>query len=120
MDRIDVFGYRYIEDYEPIIERYLVIELKRDSSGPEDIPQVMKYVDWVCKEYAHNDYSLIQAFLVAHSFEENSLYADGMRRDYTAGYRPAETRTWQKLALVTYSVNPRGLIEFSRYEKTGS
>ncbi len=120
MDRIDVFGYRYIEDYEPIIEKYLVIELKKDSSGPGDIPQVMKYVDWVCKEYAHNDYSLIQAFLVAHSFEKDSLSANGMRRDYTAGYRPAEARTWQQLALVTYNVNPRGLIEFSRLEKTGS
>lgn len=112
MDRIDVFGYRYIIDYAPIIEKYLVVELKKSKSGPSDIPQIMKYVDWVCKEYAHGDYSLVQAFLVAHDFESNSLPASGATRGYVVGCRPAETRIWQQLKLVTYHVNEDGYVAF--------
>ena len=112
MDRIDVFGYRYIIDYSPIIEKYLVVELKKSISGPSDVPQIMKYVDWVCKEYAHGDYSLVQAFLVAHDFESNSLSVGGTTRGYVVGYRPAETRTWQQLKLVTYHVNEDGYVAF--------
>lgn len=120
MDRIDIFGCRYIEDYKPIVEKYLVVELKKGRSGPSDIPQVMKYVDWVCREYAHNDYSLVQAFLVAHEFELGESFAGGATREYVVGFRPAEARTWNQLTLVKYDVEPSGCIDFRALAKEGS
>ena len=68
MDKIDVFGYRYIRGFETI-SKYLIVEIKRDSATVESIDQVMKYVDWVNHEYAHDDYSMIEAFVVAMIFQ---------------------------------------------------
>lgn len=116
MDKIDVFGYRYIEGYRPIVEKYLVAELKKDGSGASDIPQVMKYVDFVRNEYAHGDYSMISAYLVAHSFGEDAF--QGLRRlakrDYVTGQRTIVAHSWTDLTLVTYNAMPDGYIEFTR------
>lgn len=118
MDKIDVFGYRWIRGYKRIVERFLVAELKKGKSGIDDVPQVMKYVDWVRDEYAHGDYSMIEAFLVAHSFgEDDSVETVALaRRDYVVGCRPAVPRQWSSLSLVTYNVMPDGYIEFIRFE----
>lgn len=113
MDRIDIFGYRWIEQYRFIIEKYLVVELKKEQSDQDNVLQVMKYVDWVNEEYAHGDYSLIDAFLVAHEFSEEVSLQEETRREYVVGRRPAHAKTWDNLKLVTYNVTERGYIEFS-------
>lgn len=115
MDRLDVFGYRWIEGHAPIIGDYLIAELKKDSSGPSDIMQVMKYVDWVRNEYASGDYSLIRAFLVAKDFDVEGLKAslEDTERKYVAGSRPARSETWSDLSFVTYEVEDDGHIQFS-------
>ena len=114
MDHMDVFGYRWIKGYRPVIECYLVAELKKDRATSSDVPQVMKYVDWVHDEYAHGDYSLIQAFLVAHRFVGEVTSAGSSHRDYIVGHRPAEARTWKSLSFVTYFVRGDGYIVFHR------
>ena len=113
MDRIDIFGYRWIEQYRFIIEKYLVVELKKEQSDQDNVLQVMKYVDWVNEEYAHGDYSLIDAFLVAHEFSEEVSLQEETRREYVVGRRPAHAKTWDNLKLVTYNVTEGGYIEFS-------
>ena len=117
MDKIDVFGYRWIRGYGNILEGFLVAELKKDASGADDVPQVMKYVDWVRGEYSHGDYSMVKAFLVANRFDDAVL--NGLdrlaRRDYVVGCRPAVSRRWSDLTLVTYNVLPDGYVEFSRF-----
>lgn len=113
MDRIDIFGYRWIEQYRFIIEKYLVVELKKEQSDQDNVLQVMKYVDWVNEEYAHGDYSLIDAFLVAHEFSEEVSLQEETRREYVVGRRPAHAKAWDNLKLVTYNVIEGGYIEFS-------
>lgn len=114
MDKIDVFGYRYIKGYKPIIEKYLVVELKKGTATGDDITQVMKYVDWVRDEYAHGDYSTITAFLVAHEFDRDSVMKmfETAERHYVVGRRPAEAKTWQELSFVTYKVEADGHLRF--------
>lgn len=76
MDRIDIFGYRWVKGYKgERISKYLVVELKsgpaklKDSATNKDYNQLMKYVDWICNKHAHGNYSMIEAVLVAHSFD---------------------------------------------------
>lgn len=113
MDRMDVFGYKWIEGFRPIIENYLVAELKKDKAHFSDIPQVMKYVDWTCGEYAHGDYSLIKGFLVAHDFDDGIVANQESERDYVVGYRPSITKKWSDMKFVRYYVTESGYIAFS-------
>lgn len=112
MDKIDFFGYKWIEEYRSIIERYLVVELKKDKAEADDALQIMKYVDWVNEECAHGDYSLIDAFLVAHQFSEKSAPKKELSREYVVGRRPAVPKSWSNLKYVTYYVTESGYIRF--------
>lgn len=104
MDRIDIFGYRYIPGYNTI-SKYLVIELKKDVAVMGDVEQILKYVDWVRDEYAHGDYSMIEAVLVAKTIsKEVAEHAEIVaERNYTVGRRPARSGRWTNLKLVEYS-----------------
>lgn len=113
MDHMDVFGYRWIEDYRPVIESYLVAELKKDEASISDVPQIMKYVDWVNDEYSHGDYSLIKAFLIAFDFRASDDVSRASERDYVVGSHPATARKWNDLTLVKYYLREDGYIEFS-------
>lgn len=110
MDKMDVFGYSYIPGHRPTRSRYLVVELKKDVALPEDIDQTMKYVDWVTNEYAHGDYSMIQAFLVASSFSPEAIahMSQSARRIFTVGARPPKSDTWASFRMVQYSCTPHG------------
>ncbi len=115
MDKMDVFGYSYLRSHRPTMARYLVAEVKRDDACNEHIDQLLKYVDWVCREYCFGDYSPIHAFLVAHAFsEEGSAHAESSAtRKYTAGARPVRVCEWNNLTLVTYRFDPdSGMIRF--------
>lgn len=114
MDRMDVFGYRYIKEYKTI-SKYLVVELKKDRAIVEDIEQILKYVDWVREEYAHGDYSMIEAALVASNISKDVIeYAENIaERNYTIGRRPVQSKRWTNLKLVQYSYDDKlGIVEF--------
>ncbi|MGL5478843.1 MAG: hypothetical protein ACRDCB_07355 [Clostridium sp.] len=107
MDKMDIFGYKYIPNYPGTISKYLVIELKRSTAQLEDIDQLLKYVDWINQEYSFGDYSMIEAFLVAKKINSSIVQARDSYaiRHYIIGRRPAQSSTWTNLKLVEYSFN---------------
>jgi hypothetical protein len=102
MDRIDVFGYR--RGRYGAITDFLVIELKKDGAGADEVAQLMKYVDWTAREFAGGDYSAVHAFLVAFDFDEslNASLQQIAERGYTVGSRPAVSRVWTQISLIRY------------------
>lgn len=125
MDRIDIFGYRWLPGYEgKIISKFLVVELKKgpavisNSATKKDYDQLMKYVDWVCDQYAHGDYSMVEAYLVAHSFdfteEQYPVIDQAITRNYVMGHF-ATSHQWKELCFVTYQADENGGINFSIY-----
>lgn len=117
MDKMDVFGYRYIKGYN-IISKYLVIELKKDLATKDAVDQVMKYVDWINSEYAYGDYGMIQAFIVASDFSKEVIeYRDLVCvRNYTKGKRPTVSAKWNFIKLIKYEYENSKLI-FSEVNK---
>ena len=104
VDKMDMFGYRYINGFKGTISKYLIIELKKGPALVEDIEQVMKYVDWINQEYSFGNYSMINAFLVAKSINEDVINArDSLaKRNFLIGRRPAKSSIWCNLKLVEY------------------
>ncbi|PEM24002.1 hypothetical protein [Bacillus wiedmannii] len=114
MDKMDVFGYKFISGYDAV-SRYLLIEIKKDKADYEAIDQVMKYVDWINQEYAYGDYSMINAFLVASEFPSNVIdYKNKVcRRNYTIGRRPIVPAEWTDIRLIKYNYDGNtGSIQF--------
>jgi hypothetical protein len=115
IDKMDIFGYRYIENQKPTLSNYLVIEIKRNTVNAQDVLQLMKYVDWVKNEYSFGDYSMIKAFLVGYEFTEDALteFAEIVERKFIYGVRPSIAATWNDVKLVTYSFNAQtNLLDF--------
>lgn len=106
MDKIDIFGYKYLNNHNTIT-RYLVTEVKAGIATSEDIDQLMKYVDWISQEYAHGDYSMIEANLVAFEFSENVIQHSIKvgKRQFIKGSRPAIPTQWNCVKLIKYSHN---------------
>lgn len=104
MDKIDVFAMRYLPDSR-IPAKYLVAELKKDAADNDTIDQVLKYVDWVCGEYAYSDYEMIDACIIAAEFTQgiNEYYRNVVRRFYTLGSHPVRNKQWTALKLITYA-----------------
>ncbi|HDR7868389.1 TPA: DUF91 domain-containing protein [Bacillus wiedmannii] len=104
MDKMDVFGYKFISGYD-VVSKYLLIEIKKDKADCEAIDQVMKYVDWINQEYAYGDYSMINAFLVASEFPPHVINYKNIvcRRNYTIGRRPIVPAEWTDIKLIKYS-----------------
>jgi len=113
MDKMDVFGYRYISGYKTV-SKYLMMEIKKDAASVEVINQAMKYVDWIQQEYSH-DYRMIEAFVVANDFSQEVIDERNAaaRRFYTKGRTPAITHEWVNLRLIRYTYNETmNLLEF--------
>lgn len=108
MDKMDLFGYRYLPGFKPTKLRFLVGEIKRDAASVENVDQLLKYVDWVRDEYCFGDYSMIHAFLVASDFPHGIAEhgKDVASRKYTVGMRPAQSLEWRNLKLVRYEFEP--------------
>ena len=104
MDKIVVFAARYLEGTR-IPCQYLTIELKKDKAEKSTIDQVLKYVDWVCAEYAYGDYEMIEACIIAADYEDdlNEYYREVVRRYYTLGSHPVRNKQWNRLKLLRYS-----------------
>ncbi|MCT8977898.1 hypothetical protein N4T77_14960 [Clostridium sp. CX1] len=105
VDKMDIFGYKYIPGFPGTISKYLLVELKKGVALVEDIEQVMKYVDWINQEYSFGNYSMINAFLVAKSINKSVIETrDSLaRRNYLIGRRPAKSAVWSNLKLVEYN-----------------
>lgn len=106
MDKMDIFGYRFISGYSTI-SRYLVIEIKKDDANADVIEQIMKYVDWIQSEYAYGDYSMIEAYVIAADFSANVVQRrdNECKRYFTKGYRPSTPCIWDAVKLVRYEFN---------------
>ena len=104
MDKIDIFGYSYIEGHKPTKSKYLIIELKKDTAHSENLDQIMKYVDWVTNEYCFGDYSMIKSFIIAYDFDDQIKTNKPTlgNRKYTTGMKPAKSMSWNDLTLVSY------------------
>lgn len=116
IDKMDVFGYKYIPGFYGTISKYLLMELKKGDALPIDIDQVMKYVDWISQEYSYGDYSMINAFLVAKKFDSSIIEAKNKfaQRNYIVGRRPPNFDIWTNLTLVEYTFNTsKNLLEFN-------
>lgn len=111
MDKMDIFGYRLIPGF-PTISKYLIIEIKKESADIDTIGQLMKYVDFVTNEYAHGDYSMVEAFIVAYDFDEDTRQAckDKAVRNYISGYRPVTAEEWHAIHLVKYRYKDNGFL----------
>lgn len=115
IDKMDIFGYRYIENQKPTISNYLVIEIKRKSVNVQDVLQLMKYVDWVKNEYAFSDYGMIKAFLVGFDFTQDALaeFENIVERKFIYGVRPSVSANWNDVKLIKYSFNEQtNLLDF--------
>jgi hypothetical protein len=101
IDHIDVLGLTYLR--RPTVLRYSVIEIKKGVANVQDVEQTMKYVDWVKDEYCFGDYSMVNAFLVAFDFTNDTENLESIiSRTHTVGRRPPETRHWQEFVRVRY------------------
>ena len=69
------------------------------------IDQVLKYVDWVCSEYAYGDYEAVEACIIAAEYPENiaAYYSEVVQRYYTLGSHPVRNKQWNSLKLLRYS-----------------
>lgn len=107
MDKMDVFGYRFVGGQRPIISKYLIVEIKKGTISRQDILQLMKYVDWVKNEYAFGEYDMIEAFLLGHSFSPDIFVSieELSERNFIKGFRPAVPSTWNNVRLVAYRFN---------------
>ena len=106
MDKIDVLAMKYLPGTK-IPCKFLVTELKKDGANNETINQVLKYVDWVCSEYAYGDYESIDACIIASSYPDNinDYYRDVVQRYYTLGSHPVRNKQWASLKLFVYTYN---------------
>ncbi|MTV25284.1 hypothetical protein FTX61_07660 [Nitriliruptoraceae bacterium ZYF776] len=116
MDKLDVFGYRFIPGHKPTVAAFLVAELKIGAAHPNDVHQLMKYVDWVRAEYAGGDYGLVRAFLVATSFDAEVQFArtDHGHREFLVDRRPPQPRTWEDLVFVSFRLG-EDAVRFERH-----
>ena len=116
MDKMDVFGYKYIQDQKPTISDYLVVEIKKDEINSQDILQLMKYVDWVKNEYAYGDYSMIKAFMLGFSYTQDALdtFLENVERKFIKGVRPSVSTEWKNVKLIQYRFNQENnLLDFT-------
>jgi hypothetical protein len=84
--------------------KFLVAELKRGTADEEVVKQVMKYTDWVCKEYAFGNYESMTTLIIAHDFAQNieGCVSEMAQRYYTRGSHPVEVKRWNDISFIRY------------------
>jgi len=121
-DSMDILATRYWEGTD-VLAHYDVVEAKagivdlEGTSFNARVSQVMRYVDFVAKNYAGGNYGSISAYYVAKDFDED--FVGGFRRALSSGaslpdlgaisrsyvLNPREreaTHSWTGLNLLTY------------------
>jgi hypothetical protein len=122
MDKMDVFGYKFIQNQKPTISEYLVVEIKKGEINSQDVLQLMKYVDWIKNEYAYGDYSMIKAFMLGYNYTPDSLdsYLGNIERKFIKGVRPSTSNEWRNVKLIQYRFNPESnLLDFTDITPNG-
>lgn len=119
IDKMDIFAYKYLKKYpdeHKPIDQYLVIELKKGRANAELLLQLMRYVDWISKEYASGDYSRIKAVGVASSYTKGiqKIFDEECVRSYLSDTHPNKTSIWKNIELYEYVVDAEGKLNFSR------
>ncbi len=101
---MDLFGYRYVPGFPDAISKYIVIELKAGTINRDHVQQTMKYVDWISREYANGDYSMIQAYTVGYDKEQHveEQTEDITERNYIIENRPVQNSKWHDLRILSY------------------
>lgn len=117
IDKIDIFGYRFSEHYNntpKLITKYLLVELKKEKINKAALRQTMQYVDWICKEYASGDYSLIEAYVIGKETVKKIANdkKDICQRLHILSSHPTKQKRWDKLHIITYNMSGNK-IEFS-------
>ena len=109
MDQIDIFGYvekTISPEAAPTVLRYKVIEIKKGKVGKnDDVNQLIKYVDWVAHTRAGGDYSLVEAYFVAHDYADKVVQyvQDTLPKDFITPRRPYAPARWKQLQLIRYT-----------------
>jgi hypothetical protein len=103
MDKIDIFACRFL-DGTSIVSKYMVIEIKKNIADIDSVSQVVKYVDWICKEYAYGDYSIVEGYVLAFGFTTDAIEQKNniCERNYTRGSHPIENKVWNHVKLIKY------------------
>ena len=115
---MDIFAYRFLEyphENKPI-EKYLVLELKKDKADINTIQQTMRYVDWICNEYASGDYSLVTAGVIAFEYGNLDSLQDAISRTFISSTHPIVTKKWNDLTCLTYRVLESCELELKEYK----
>lgn len=118
IDKMDIFAYRFLEyphENKPI-EKYLVLELKKDKADINTIQQTMRYVDWICNEYASGDYSLVTAGVIAFEYGNLDSLQDAISRTFISSTHPIVTKKWNDLTCLTYRVLESCELELKEYK----
>lgn len=116
MDKIDLFWYKLIKNHILTKDKFIIIELKRDLLKKDDVYQLLKYVDYVSKNYCGWDYWMINAYLLWapyikwKSTKEKELIdilsLDKNNRNYVL-WRNLEPLTWKwkNIKIINYLFN---------------
>jgi hypothetical protein len=109
MDKIDIFGYvakTITPEAEPTVVRYKIVEIKKGKvKSSDEVNQLIKYVDWVAHTRAGGDYSLVDAYFVAHDYADSVVQyvQDTLPKDFVTPRRPYVPARWQQLQLIRYT-----------------
>ena len=119
IDKMDIFAYRYLENFpdtEKPIEKYMVIELKKGKATKDFPLQLMRYVDWISREYAAGDYSLIKAVGIAKGYPKGmqKILDEQCKRSYLSDLHPNTTSQWNDLSLYEYSMNQTNQLQIKK------
>ncbi len=114
IDKMDIFAYKYLDNYPDSfkpIEKYLVIEIKKGRANSELLLQLMRYVDWISKEYAAGDYSLIKAIGISHEYSHDvsKTLKQYCTRSYLSDTHPNVSSEWNDLTLYAYTFDGKKL-----------
>ena len=80
----------------------------------------MKYVDWISREYAKGDYSMIEAYTIGYDKEANieENCKDIIERNYIIEGRPVTNCKWRNLRVLSYCTLLQELKEKSKGTNT--
>ena len=109
IDRIDVFGYRFSQNYQEtpkLITKYVLVELKKELINRAALEQTMQYVDWICNEYASGDYSKIEAFVIGNRAARGlkNSFQDICQRTYISESHPPKQQKWSNVRLIKHTI----------------
>lgn len=119
IDKMDIFAYRYLENFpdtEKPIEKYMVIELKKGKATKDFPLQLMRYVDWISREYAAGDYSLIKAVGITKGYPKGiqKILDEQCSRSYLSDLHPNTTSQWNDLSLYEYYMDQSGYLQITK------